>query len=357
VAASALLAVVAWRLAAGLGSGASVIPATSTEEKALAAATHFLDTYMDQNGRVVRRDQGGSTVSEGQAYAMLLAAAIGDRDAFDRAWSWTRANLHRSDGLLSSLWENGHVVDPNPASDADLDAAHALLIAAQRFDDDGYRSDGLRIAAAILGSETAEVDGKPVLTAGTWARAAPPTINPSYFDPRAYALLGAMSGDPRWDQLESSSRELLDGLAARSPLPPDWASARTTGPVAIPAPSDPAAGVRYGFDAVRVPVRWAAACTPENRAIAAREWSFLGPQEAAGNLAGEYSLDGQPLSPASPAALVGAAGAARADGHTSVSDALLDRAESADAATPTYYGAAWVALGRVMLNTDWLGPC
>jgi endoglucanase len=166
-----------------------------------------------------------------------------------------------------------------------------------------------------------------------------------------------MSGDQRWDQLASSSRALLDGLAASSPLPPDWASAEPSGPVAIAPLSDPSAGIRYGFDALRVPVRWAAACTAQNRAIAAREWSFLGPHEASGDLAGEYSLDGQALSPATPAALVGAAGAARAAGQTDVSDSLLDRAESTDAGAPTYYGAAWVALGRVMLTTDWLGAC
>jgi hypothetical protein len=356
-AAAALLGLLASWLTSDLGSGPTVIPSTSYEEKALGSASHFLDTYMDADGRVVRRDQGDSTVSEGQAYAMLLAAAIGDRDAFDRAWSWTRENLQRSDGLLSSLWESGRVVDASPAADADLDAAHALLIAAQRFGDDSYRADGLRMAGAILNSETVQVNGKLVLVAGTWARGAPPTIDPSYFDPRAYALLGGISGDPRWDQLETSSRELLDRLAEASPLPPDWARVEPAGPVAIPSPNDPPAGIRSGFDAVRVPVRWAAACAPENRAIAARDWSFLGPEEAGGRLAGEYSPDGRPLSPATPASLVGAAGAARAAGRTSTSDGLLDRAASADAANPTYYGAAWVALGRVMLTTDWLGPC
>src|SRR5207244_12441137 len=153
----------------------------------------FLDAYMDPDGRVVRRDQGGDTVSEGQAYAMLLAAAIGDRAAFDRAWSWTQQNLQRPDGLLSSRWQNGQVADSNPATDADLDAARALLVAAQRFRDSGYRAAGLRIAHSILDEETADVNGKPVLVAGTWARAAPPTVDPSYFDPRAFALLGAMS--------------------------------------------------------------------------------------------------------------------------------------------------------------------
>jgi endoglucanase len=357
VATAAVLAVVSWRLTAGLGSGPTVVPATTDEEQALAATNHFLAAYMDADGRVVRLDQGGSTVSEGQAYAMLLAAAIGDRDAFDRAWSWTQENLQRPDGLLSSLWEGGRVVDANPAADADLDAAHALLIAGRRFDDHDYTAEGLRIAGAILRSETVDVNGQPVLVAGTWARGTPPTIDPSYFDPRAYSLLAGYSGDEHWERLLASSRELLNGLMASSRLPPDWASARATGPVAIPAPSDPAAGVRYGFDAVRVPVRWGAACAPENRAVAARLWSFLGPREASGGLAGEYTTAGKAISPATPAALVGAAGAARAAGHTETSEALLDRAEEADAVHSTYYGAAWVALGRVMLTTDWLGPC
>jgi endo-1,4-beta-D-glucanase Y len=352
-----IVTVVAWRLLSGLGAGPTVVPETTDEEKALAAANHFLDAYVDPDGRVVRRDQGGSTVSEGQAYAMLLAAATGDRAAFDRAWSWTQQNLQRGDGLLSSLWQNGQVADSNPATDADLDAARALLVAAQRFGDGSYRAAGLRIGHAILDEETAEVNGKLVLVAGTWARAVPPTVDPSYFDPRAFATLGAMSGDQRWDRLETSSREIAEGLQSSSPLPPDWASVRPSGPVAIPAPSDPSTGVRYGFDAVRVPVRWAAACTPQNREIAAKAWSFLGPQNAGGHLAGQYSLDGQALSPATPAALVGAAAAARAAGKTSTSDSLLARAQAADAASPTYYGAAWVALGRVMLTTDWLGAC
>ena len=62
----------------------------------------FLDRYVDGDGRVVRHDQGGDTVSEGQAYAMLLSVAADDRSRFDRVWGWTRAHLRRSDGLLRS---------------------------------------------------------------------------------------------------------------------------------------------------------------------------------------------------------------------------------------------------------------
>ncbi|MDW5596131.1 hypothetical protein VSS74_17420, partial [Conexibacter stalactiti] len=58
-----------------------------------------------------------------------------------------------------------------------------------------------------------------------------------------------------------------------------------------------------------------------------------------------------------PAALVGAAAAARAAGDAGASDRLLARADALEARAPSYYGAAWAALGRIMLTTDLLGGC
>ena len=49
--------------------------------EALAAADAFFDRYLQPSGRIARTDQGGDTVSEGQAYAMLLAAATATRSA------------------------------------------------------------------------------------------------------------------------------------------------------------------------------------------------------------------------------------------------------------------------------------
>ena len=121
------LTAVAVSLLAGCGSSSSSSSAStqgssaSPQQRAEAAARHFLDRYVDGDGRVVRRDQGGDTVGEGQAYGMLMAAAIGDRRRFDKIWNWTKANLQRPDGLISFLWRDGHVVDPQAASDADLD--------------------------------------------------------------------------------------------------------------------------------------------------------------------------------------------------------------------------------------------
>src|SRR5205807_2455813 len=129
----AALATAAWVLAA-CGSTVSVRRfAPLPRDRADAAARRFLNRYVTPDGRVSRLDQGGDTVGEGQAYGMLLAAAIGDSRRFDAIWGWTKSNLMRPDGLISFLWKSGHVQDPQAASDADLDASRALLVAACRF--------------------------------------------------------------------------------------------------------------------------------------------------------------------------------------------------------------------------------
>src|SRR5436190_12716757 len=103
------------------------------EDTARIAGDKFLDDYVERDGRVVRRDEGGDVVSEGQAYAMLIAVAIGDEKRFRAVWSWTKNNLRRPDGLLSWRWFDGKVTDVNTAADADLDAARALALAGRRF--------------------------------------------------------------------------------------------------------------------------------------------------------------------------------------------------------------------------------
>src|SRR5919204_1585715 len=119
-------------------------------EQAHDAAQSFLDEYVRPDGRVVRTDQGGDTVSEGQAYGMLLAVALDDRARFDRAWRWTRENLERDDGLLAYHWANGRIDSDAPATDADLDAARALVLAGKRFGSDEYTNAGERIGRAAL---------------------------------------------------------------------------------------------------------------------------------------------------------------------------------------------------------------
>ena len=330
----------------------------AADGRAREAAHRFLDRYLGPDGRVVRLDQGNDTVSEGQAYAMLLAVALGDRRRFELSWQWTRTSLQRPDGLLSWRWHNGRVVDPHAATDADVDAAWALLLAAERFGTPGYRAEALRMAAGILDHETVTVAGRVTLVAGTWSRSAPYVLNPSYFSPRAFLDLARATGDARWNAVAASSHEVATRLTQGGDvLPPDWARLEESGEVAPTGPpEDLGRAPQYGLNAARLPVRLAADCDPAGRRIAASSWPLLSKAPDGGAAPTDVHARHAVDSP-HPLGLVGASASARAAGDKEASDRLLDRAGALEVRSPSYYGAAWVALGRVLLTTSLLGRC
>ena len=141
-------------------------------------------------------------------------------------------------------------------------------------------------------------------------------------------------------------------MPAPSSLPPDWA--RIEGGNAVPSgsPSQPEAPAGYGFDAVRTLMRLAEDPDPAGRRIAARAWPVFDGQKPA-DIPVEYDLSGRPTGDTlHPIALVAAAAAADAAGQARARSRLLDAAEALDRRSPTYYGAAWVALGRIMLTSS-----
>jgi endoglucanase len=317
------------------------------------AAARFLDMYVDPDGRVVRRDEGGDTVSEGQAYGLLIAAATADRARFDRVWGWTVGHLQRPDGLLSWRWADGAVVDGEPAGDADLDAAWALAIAARRWPLGGYGDQATYLAGAIAAHETAQVgrDGR-VLAPGPWAVSESSggggvVVNPSYASPVAETVL-AQDGhtDPNLALARTvGARSVIAQLIDQRGSPTDWARVAPDGRASgVDGPGKGGAG-RFGWDAVRVPLRHAASCDPADRTIAGRVWPVM---EAG---AGVERLGDH------PARLVGAAAAAGAAGDQGRVVELLDRASASEQERPTYYGSALTALARILLTTDRLGGC
>jgi endoglucanase len=315
---------------------------------AVGDATAFLSGYVDPDGRVVRRDQGGDTVGEGQAYAMLAAAAIGDGARFDRVWGWTQAHMQRPDGLLAFHWAGGAVKDHQAASDADLDAARALMVAGCRFKRPDLRGAAGRIGRAVLSHETRG----GVLAAGPWAvQRGRTVVNPSYLDPRTLIALGHLTGDHRYAALARSGRRIVGALAR--PLPPDWAT--TAAPSGHASAASSASGARgagrFSWDAPRAIVRLAADPDPAGRRIAARAWRAFRGRAPAGIVV-EHHLDGRRAGRSrSPVTLVAAAAAAHANGYRDNAALLLHSAAALQHKRPTYYGAAWTALGRLLLTT------
>lgn len=305
------------------------------------ATDEFFRRYVEADGRVVRHDEGGDTVSEGQAYAMLLAVAAGDRERFDRVWTWTQRHLQRDDGLLSWRWQDGALVDDQPAADGDVDAAFALVLAADRFGRAGYAREARAIAVSMLTNEVVRVGAHRVLAAGPWA-VERGIVNPSYLDLRAFQTFAERFDDARWTDVADGSRAVLERLASDGrQLPPDWVRVDGESVTAIAGPDDPRGPGRYGFDAPRALIR-SSACR-STRDLAAR-WAPAARARA--------EADG-----AHPVVIVAAAAGAGATGDGAEGDRLLAHAADVARATPTYYGWAWASLGPLWLDGSTFDDC
>ncbi len=327
-------------------------PARPASPATQSAADRFVHGFVTEDGRVIRHDQGGDIVSEGQAYGLLIAE-IARRPALVRTiWSWTREHLGRSDGLFAShAGGSGQIDDAHSATDADILIAYALLRYAGP-DQAALHRAGRRTATAVLEHESVTLsDGATLPVAGPWAMATkPPTVDPSYLMPGVFTALSGLTGDERWRRAAELSTTLLAALTDEGRrLPPDWAKLSDDRLVAIANPGG-GAGVQYGFDAARLPVWFATAGSPDGRRLAAAWWrNLLGSHGRSGPQA--LTLDGAAIDPApSPVFLIAGAAAATAAGQDAAARELSTRAITLAREDPTYYGAAWVALGPALLE-------
>ncbi|MFC3126711.1 glycosyl hydrolase family 8 [Pseudoroseomonas globiformis] len=218
----------------------------------------FRRSFLRPDGRVVDTGNQGVSHSEGQGWAMFAAERCGDRNAFDLIWSWTSLVLARpSDRLLAWRYVPGSgnpVPDSNNASDGDLFAAAALLLAAERWRHPPYAEAGVAIAADVLRLLLRRVAGKVVLLPGArgFEETASVTLNPSYYAFPALPVLARAVPDPVWGELADDGVELLrQARFGAWGLPPDWLSLRRQDGSLSLAEGWPA---RFSYDAVRVPL-------------------------------------------------------------------------------------------------------
>lgn len=313
------------------------------------AARAFLRRYVTADGRVIRHDQGGDVVSEGQAYGMLLAEIAGDTTKAHAIWNWTRTHLRNADGLIS--WHatgDGKVLDRQSATDADVLIAYALLRYAGA-DADAFHQAGRDIAAAVFAHESLTLpDRNPVLAAGPWA-VSDGVVDPSYWMPAVFDGLASMTGDRRWAQAADTAVALVSQLTdAGRRLPPDWARLQGSTLTPTPAPGG-TPSTQYGLDAQRIPVWFATSCSAPARKLAATWWSLLSVGD--GKTAIALSLDGQVYNSAkNPLSMVAAAATAEAAGDSASGHGLMASAAAQATQAPTYYGDAWLALGQALLD-------
>ena len=355
---AAALAMLAASLAACSG-GVSVAGAGSLGAAAQRSATEFLKTYVRPNGRVNRPDQGSDTVSEGQAYGLLLAEIAGKPAVFGRIWHWTRVHLQLPDGLFAfHANAAGQQLSPNPASDADVLIAWALL-RYNATDAATRHRQGQRVAAAVLAHEVTVGPGRtPILAAAPWATGRPASLNPSYWALPALTGLAQLTGNREWQRLANGAVALTSQLTRGGrALPPDWARLTASGKLqAAPSPDGSEPQVQYGLAAQRTVPWFTFSCDPRARTLARAWWRLLRRPGRARALA--LRPDGDLISsdPA-PLPMVAAASAAEAAGHPGASSGLLSRAAAQQHRRRTYYGGAWTALGLALFSGALASPC
>jgi endoglucanase len=234
----------------------------------------YRDRFIQGDGRIIDREAGDRSTSEGQAYALLRAVLADDPEVFERVLHWSEDNLQRRelDGRRKdSLWAwqwgrdaEGHWVplDANFASDGDIDAITALILASRRWDRPDYLDLArvklrdlwrLAVVPATQGSKTTYYF-LPGPREAFHPRPDRVYINPSYLAPYAFRLFAQVDPERDWHGVIDSSYELLEDMTQLSSLslPSNWILVDTTTGKISPSDSSAPLHSLYGFDAYRV---------------------------------------------------------------------------------------------------------
>jgi endo-1,4-beta-D-glucanase Y len=257
-------------------SSARVASASHPGDAALLAESwaYYQERFIQADGRVIDWETDDQrTTSEGQAYAMLRAVLMDDPDTFEQVLQWGENNLLvRSHPVPPhQLWawkwgpdpdSNWGILDPNFASDADIDVATALILATRRWQRPDYLALAQQKLADLWSVSTIEVvvNGQSQRHLLPGPRAAfQPTVttlylNPSYLAPYAFRLFAQVDPTRDWLSLVPSSYQTLEASAKLSTLglPSNWVKLDLTSGQYSAIPTSNALQTLYGFDAYRV---------------------------------------------------------------------------------------------------------
>ncbi len=217
-----------------------ILPSNGSVADAQSAYNTFMNLFFedcnDGKGRIKWGlatngwEQPGQTVSEGIGYGMLLAAYYNDKTRFDKLWKYYKA-FPDANGLMH--WKTqgcSSVVEQNAATDAEVDAAMALIVADKAFGSSGsvnYESDAKWLIGKIKQNEVES--GSYVLKPGDVFGGSSLT-NISYFAPGYFRAFGQYTNDaPFWNNVVDTCYQIINAnLTANNAvggLVSDWCNA------------------------------------------------------------------------------------------------------------------------------------
>jgi len=160
------------------------------------------------------------TCSEAQAYGMLLAVAANDRTTFDQLNTYRLQMLQQSSTADKSLmpwaiWNSKACPptatggDANSATDADIDAAMALLQAKALWGDDTYQSQAITTINSIMALEVVGSGASMKLKPGNHDGDNRDYV--AYYTPAYFKVFAQITGQTKWTELtDAYYTRLLD---------------------------------------------------------------------------------------------------------------------------------------------------
>lgn len=252
-----------------------------------------LNSYTTNQGaggylRINRPENNNDTISEGQAYGMLISASLHDKKTFEMLWQYSQAHFNQHGLMAWHIDSSGEILDQTSATDADEDMAYALIIADNTWG--GYKNQAVQLIQNIRNYEI-EPGTLVVKPGDNWGGSS--ALSVSYFAPAYYKVFAAYTQDNTWLSISDKSYSIL-ALATESNtgLIPDWCDANGQ-PVQQNIESNQD---NFSYNASRVCIRMAmdALWNHDPRALSelAKLNAFFS-GIGASNLKSGYSLNGQ----------------------------------------------------------------
>ena len=177
--------------------------------------------YKDKGseGWVLSPEGTNSTVSEGIAYGMLITVYMDDEAMFKKLYTTWKSHNVVNGGLGGMHWriyDDGRV-ETGSATDADVDAALALVMASKQWNNASYLSDAKSIISWIGNTDIG--DGNRINPGSGWND----MFNPSYAATANFHLFQEVTNDSKWASVNTRAYQDLSACQnSTSGLVSDW---------------------------------------------------------------------------------------------------------------------------------------
>ena len=167
--------------------------------------------YDASQGWVLAPEGTCSTVSEAIAYGMLITVYMDEQSVFDKLYGTWKSNGGNGGGMN---WRVGCSGGSGSASDADFDAALALVMASKQWGG-SYLNDAKTIISWIA---TNDINGGKIKPGNQWNDA----FNPSYATTANFQLFQDVAGGSWSSVISQAYTDLSACQDSKTGLVPDW---------------------------------------------------------------------------------------------------------------------------------------